>query len=268
MRWLSRRATAAPPPAPFILFSFGITRSGSTLGFEIARAALEQAGAPQPEPGKGDTLFIPGTKRPQIRRLTEMTTQTGGPIVAKLHNAPEEAARRALRKGAAKAHIMLRDPRDVALSLVDAGARARQAGGGAFSEVHTLADAKASIDKQMPMLLGWLQQPGGLCLSYPDLAFDTEATIKRILTHLDIDGDPNRILRAVRKRGKAKPLTAQRDRFLQAMSAADQDWFAAAYAPFYDHVLGQSQPDVAHLDSLQSADCTTMITPPSESETT
>ena len=268
MTWLSKFRRPPSPPeglGPVLLFSYGITRSGSTLAYLMAHFALELAGCRQPSlPGhRGRVNFVPRLDQVRIDMLSSIANDINAPLVVKLHNGPKGPATELLRTGRAKAHVIVRDPRDIALSLIDRGKAARKNNMKAFSEVHNLADAKASIDNQMPKLLRWLKQPGILRLDYSELVFNGDRSIQRILDHIGIAGNVGRIHRAIRKSGRAKPVTAQQDRYRAAMSDENQAWFEAAYKPFYDHVMPAERTNFDDIDDLKSPRCASMITPPS-----
>jgi len=195
-----------PVAEPFVFFSYGMTKCGSTLAFQLARVALLQAGMEQPVLPLDDY----GRKK-KINAVTEITPakgklileavrDLGHPLVLKTHRRPDPKVVKMIQHGNARAHAVFRDPRDMALSMLDHGVRARERGRPGFSEIETLEDARNGIRNQLDSLTAWLQLPGVRRLQYETLAFDAETAAASILDHLGIPGDPRRIARQVLKR--------------------------------------------------------------------
>ncbi len=228
---------------PFIFFSYGLTKSGSTLAFQLAVVALQQAGFPQPR------LEVPGlvvspkinaiehVSDAQAAALADTVRALGHPVALKTHTRPDPAVRALVATGAARAHAVVRDPRDIALSMLDHGARARARGRPAFSEIATLEDAIAGIDDQMRTLAGWLALPGVRVLRFDRLAFETTAAAAAILDQLGVPGDPCAIAREVLGGRFTQFNTGRRDRHLHEMAQADSARLRARYDPFFTHVL-------------------------------
>ncbi|MEM8789031.1 MAG: sulfotransferase domain-containing protein [Pseudomonadota bacterium] len=237
--WFNPRRQSAEA---FAFFSYGMTKCGSTLGFQLARVALVQAGFAQP--------LIPFPNRVRSRKinftgmfddahvgvLRRFVDDLGHPIVIKTHNRPDPPLVRLVEAGEVRAHAIFRDPRDMALSMLDSGARARARGKPAFAEFETLSDVQVGIDNQMNSLSAWLQLPGVRRLAYDRLAFDTEAAAAEILEHLGIDGEPRRIAHRVLRREFTQRNKAVPDRYLTEMAPADAAAFRRRYGPFFDHV--------------------------------
>ena len=133
-----------------IVLSYGMTKSGSTLAFELCKSVLQQRGYEQRRLPDGavapwhhinfmNTLTVENLQR----ALDEVSPKEI--IAVKTHVAigPDERAfiEKRIAEASIKVHVNYRDPREVCLSLVDAGVQAREKGRPAFAEIHTLADA-------------------------------------------------------------------------------------------------------------------------------
>ncbi|MEM9778372.1 MAG: sulfotransferase domain-containing protein [Pseudomonadota bacterium] len=234
--WFNQRRKAADP---FGFFSYGMTKCGSTLAFQLARVALIQAGFEQP--------LIPFPNRVAARKinftgmfdeahvavLRETIADLGHPVVIKTHNRPDLPLVRLVEDGEVRAHAVFRDPRDMALSLLDSGRENRARGRPAFTEFETLSDTHGGIRNQLDSLTAWLQMPGVRRLPYDRVAFETETAAAEILEHLGIDGEPRKIVRQVLRREFIQRNKAVRDRHKTEMSAEDQAAFGKLFAPFY-----------------------------------
>ncbi|MCK4861824.1 MAG: sulfotransferase domain-containing protein [Rhodobacteraceae bacterium] len=188
---------------PLIYFSYGMTKCGTTLAFHMVSEALSQAGYEQHR--LPESLIGPNKKLnfgqhftdDQADELWEFVQTIGHPIVIKTHTRPDPSVVRLIQNGQAIAHACYRDPRDMALSMLDHGKRARAQGNPAFAEIQTLEDAKSGIRNQCDSLTAWLRLPKVLPLDFEDIAFDMQATAQRILNQLDISGDPEKIVNKV-----------------------------------------------------------------------
>lgn len=162
---------------PRLHFSYGMTKSGSTLAFELARTGLELAGLAQPKlsdkavrkAGKINfTLHIDAAQADQIRAEVG---SIGHKILFKTHTRPDPAVIDMLISGEAAAHAIFRDPRDMALSMLDHGAKARHRQAQPFAEFVRLEDTIENIAHQSNSLLAWLSLPNVRPFSYDQIAF-------------------------------------------------------------------------------------------------
>ncbi len=237
---------------PLLYFSYGMTRAGSTLGFELVRTALEYCGYSQPL--LTSSALVAGRRinmaqhisPEQAEELLEEVRNIGHPVVIKTHTRPDDPAVVGLmQRGQAIAHAVYRDPRDMALSMVNAGERARAAGVPGFAEIHTLDDAFDNIRHQTNSLTAWLRLPGVLPLYYDDLAFDTEATARRILHQLGLQADAAFIARHVLTNRFTQKYKGQRQRFTDEMDPGLAKLIAQEFTPlFLDFIIHRADlPD-------------------------
>ncbi|MHA3913616.1 sulfotransferase domain-containing protein [Halovulum sp. GXIMD14793] len=234
---------------PFVFFSYGMTKCGSTLAFQLARTALLQAGMDQPQFDIPGLFIADGTNAvehitlDQAKALHAEVQRLGHPLALKTHTRPDDpAVVGMIQSGAARAHAVIRDPRDMALSMLDHGREAREEGRPAFAEIVTLDDAMTGIDNQLDSLSAWMQLPGVSVMKYDRLAFDTAAAATDILGQLGITGDPQKIATHVLRREFTQKNVGIRDRHKTQMRAADNARFVQRYAPFYDLLLGPDTP--------------------------
>ncbi|MEL6209844.1 MAG: hypothetical protein AAFR44_06615 [Pseudomonadota bacterium] len=178
-----------------LIFSYGMLKSGSTLAFHYTSALLDAAGPVQPDlPAEAlgaprRINYVDDVSPGQLGRLWLEAQRLGHPLVLKTHQRPGPAVLPLLRDGRASAHACWRDPRDMALSLMDHGARARARGQIPFSEIGTLDDALSSILGQIAAFDAW-QDAGALTLDYADIAFDAETTLDRLAAHHSVSRAP------------------------------------------------------------------------------
>jgi hypothetical protein len=174
-----------------IVLSYGMTKSGSTLAFELCKSILQQNGYEQRR--LPDWVVVPSH---HINFITDLSVdslqrlmQEVSPleiIAIKAHTAFDAAARQfiedSIRHGQMKVHLNYRDLREICLSLMDAGMQAREAGKPAFAEIHTLADAAKAARRQLAICRVWGALNGAMHLHYNDVAFDTRRVVDQMCT--------------------------------------------------------------------------------------
>lgn len=178
-----------------LYISYGVTRSGSTLAFNLALRLLRLAGYPQrqlPAPLVPDEHGFNYINEPKQAHLA--ATRPGELLAIKTHGAPDEAAGW-LRAGQALGHLVVRDPCAIALSLLGAGRLARTEGGG-FAGIDSLETALAHLRTQDRYVAEWVAQPNMLLLRYDELARDPAGCVGRMARQVGIRPD-TRLLRQV-----------------------------------------------------------------------
>jgi hypothetical protein len=189
---------------PLIYISYGMRKSGSTLAFEFTRAILEQNGfrqkrlSPEAVPGDASINFVQRLTAAQLERIETEARALGYPIVLKTHLPPTPDVEAWVKAGRAQGHCVYRDPREMALSLMDHGRRARASGARAFSNIHTLDDAVRDIRRQVPHFTSWVRLPGFIPLYYDDVAFASQDTIRRLCEQMGLRADPAKVERHVK----------------------------------------------------------------------
>lgn len=232
-----------------LVFSYGVPKSGSTLAFQIARAVAFLAGHSQrllPPPLSTPGHRVNFQQRLEVDLLHRAAALAGDRIlVIKTHDAPGAAWQAAYAdlasRGRARAIVNHRDPRDICLSLCDAGRLARAQGDSAFAEFVTLDDAAARVRGYLAEMEAWRGLPGVLDLRYEVCAFDMDRAIAAIRAHLGLPGRawPVRLYAgriAFTHRNKAVP-----ERHLAELGEEDRQRLGAAFAPYLD-AMGYQRP--------------------------
>jgi hypothetical protein len=220
-----------------------MTKCGSTLAFELARTGLELAGYPQPILGVDGLIddarinFASHLTHCQTTKIWDTVQSIGHPIVIKTHTRPDPCVIDLFTENRAMAHATYRDPRDMALSMIDHGNRNRAQGKMAFTEITDLNAARTNINSQIDTLTQWLVRPNCLPLFFDDLAFDTDATARQILANLQLEIEPNRVAKFVKKRRFTQKNKGVRRRFKNEMSLFERQSFRRQYAPLFKHLI-------------------------------
>jgi hypothetical protein len=239
-----------------LVFSYGIPKSGSTLAFELAKAVARLGGHRQPLlpavllPGGHKVNFAQDLVAADLPRLAEAAA--GRILLVKTHACPGPewvASYRALAaQGLVSAHVNHRDPRDICLSLLDAGRLARGRGERAFAEFVTLEDAVSGVRRYLAEQAVWEALPRVLALDYAICAFRMAEAVEAIKSDLGI-ACPNWLVRlwvqrfaftyrnkAVPARHEAELTPEQSDRLARDFAA----WLPAVGNPNYHRSTGQN----------------------------
>lgn len=226
-----------------LIFSYGMTKTGSTLAFELTRAALTLAGHRQERLSLDAVMdrkkinFVQHVDAKRADALRREVDRLGTPIVVKTHTRPDPAVIAMLQSGEAIATAAYRDPRDMALSMLDHGVRARAKGKASFSEFVSVEDTIDQIQHQTNSLAAWLTLPNVLPVYYEDLAFDMPRTTRGLIDHLGVQAsveDAMAIALTERFIQFNKGVSA---RHKDEMSRANSDRFLAIFAPLYDQLI-------------------------------
>ena len=228
---------------PLIYFSYGMTKSGSTLAFELARSALILSGKEQPRLSTDAVLdrkklnFVTHLSEDNVAALLSEAGELGHMIAIKTHTRPDPPVVRLLEDGLAMAHAVYRDPREMALSMVDHGVRAAAKGREAFTEYKTPQDAIDNLCHQSNSLLAWLSLPNVRPLYYDDIAFNTEKTATMMMDEMGIAaplGDVIYMATHQRFTQLNKGIQARHEtEMAEDLSAT----FRAAFAPFFERLI-------------------------------
>jgi hypothetical protein len=159
-------------------------------------------------------------------------------LALRTHSEPYQPMVDLLKATGGKTHIAIRDPRDVALSLMDVSAKrlATQKENRAGIVLDDFATTFPEIHKNINAVTGWSDQTDCLTLYYEDTCFRPEVSIGAICSQLKLDVDKNLYQTFAREaalnpNGKlnvGKPM-----RHTKEMSARNQSLFLEEFAEFY-----------------------------------
>jgi hypothetical protein len=179
-----------------IVLSYGMTKSGSTLAFELCKSVLQQKAYEQRRLPDGIVApwhhinFLTDLSRDSLWRAMQevspmeiITIKTHVAFAAEDRQFIEDS----IRDDQMKVHVNYRDPREICLSLMDAGVHAREAEKPAFSEIRTLGDAARIVTRQLSICRQWGSLQGALHIHYNDAAFDTRRVVDQMSADFGFD---------------------------------------------------------------------------------
>jgi hypothetical protein len=153
-------------------------KSGSTYAFELTKAMFVKNGYPQPrlsdyavETGH-DINFVRDWTQKQLEAIIDEASNNNTIIVIKTHRPPSQEVAKLLEDNLAVGHAVYRDPRDIALSLLDAGNYAREKGYQAFSDIKNLDDTVKRIHRQIKIFKQWVNLKNIKSINYQSLTND------------------------------------------------------------------------------------------------
>lgn len=231
-----------------LVLCYGIQKSGSTLTFEMVKAALASAGFAQDfirnDLGRPKGNFINTTRDNIVSMIEEI-----GPdrrIAAKSHSgfAKHLSAwlEGLMREGKLRVIASYRDPRDACLSLVDAAAKSRLIGRYNFAEVATLDDAVDFIEARIGAFEKWAALEGTLLLDYETVAFAPDTALDAIERTLGIVSDRQAVLRHAFEEADTLKNKAQPARHRDELSPADNARLTERFQGFLTRYVRPSGP--------------------------
>lgn len=220
-----------------IYICYGITKSASTFLYQMTEEVFRAAGRPVVRLGK------PFRKADSIENyfnfiddalLAEIERHTGGAdIVLKTHGPPRGGVAAMVSRGQVLASASIRDPREIALSMLDHGTRSRLWRNTAFSEFVTVQDTLNSIDIQLGCFREWAGLKTIEIFTYNDICYASEAVVGAIARQIGADIDADRVIRRFADKGTIGQFSKGRALRYSEMSEADQTVFRERYADLY-----------------------------------
>jgi hypothetical protein len=229
-----------------LVLCYGIQKSGSTLAFELVKGVLQSAEFEQPflrnERFKSGTPipssarnYIEGVTQEKIAELCDeigpdrrIAVKTHGAFPAKIFPWLEDMQ----AQGALQIIVSWRDPRDICLSLLDAGAASRRSNAGAFSELETLDDAVAYVDQRLARYRRWAALRGTLRLEYDTAAFAPDDAISAIEMALGVTSNHDRVKTHAFDHADTRKNKALPDRYMTELSAEHRTKLAETFHRF------------------------------------
>jgi hypothetical protein len=227
-----------------LIICYGITKSGSTLAFELIKGMLESVGHGQVR--LPDGAINPGHRINYVQpldrnRLSQLLEAVGDRWIAvKTHAGFPDVMLPQLERLQNQQRIQIvasyRDPRDICLSLIDAGHRSRAEGKKEFSEVNDLETAIPRVSEQIVKFNKWAAIKGTLRLDYDLVAFSPDAAIDRIEQSLGFVCDRARAKEHAFEQAFTQMNKGQRSRAREEMSEEQYAELTRTFSSFISNV--------------------------------
>lgn len=229
---------------PRLYVCFGVPKSGSTLAFKLSQGIALRAGFDQSPllPDRGGNAYGNQSEDGFAALLQAAEALDRRMVVVKTHAEATSSVFRAVEDGKAIVQAHTRDPRDIALSMLDAAGRQDAWGKDHQGQpLQRIDDTRIRLRRLIARHSFWAGLPGALCLDYEHTAFATPQTAKRIAEHMGLKCAPLRDALRV-KRQFTQFNTGQTQRHLREM---EPDQLVEWYDAFREHI-DQYCPPVGH----------------------
>lgn len=229
-----------------IHISYGMVKSASTLTYQLIEAILHHGGRnpvilrPPLRPALSVTNYFDDIDMALIRRVQQAAGTRD--VVLKTHQRPAPDVLAMVEQGELHASASFRDPREIALSMVDHGRRSRRWAIPEFSECRTVYDCCPAIDQQSETLRIWCSIPQVERIAYNDICFDMPSVIARLSARMGVCGDADAVERTFADTRIIGQFNKGVPNRYHEMSAAESDHFLDRYAPFYDDFMPDPCP--------------------------
>jgi len=236
---------------PLLYISYGVPKSGSTLVFEITRRAFEVNGIPQYR--LSDNAVCAGHEINFVRDwnderildalLTE-AEELKSTIVIKTHRSPSERIKELANDGLIVGHIVYRDPRDIALSMLDHGRKARKNGEIAFSDIRDIMQAMYRVKSRLEQFYEWLEIPKFFINSYEDMIHHSREFETKLKQQTGLEFNLDDIVSYVRSNRFTQFNKGVVRRFEEEMSESNKSMFYGEFEDFISkYISNKNFPD-------------------------
>ena len=221
-----------------IYICFGMTKSASTFLYQLTEQTFRAAGR---RPARLDPPFRPlrsvenyfDTIDPTL--LLAISERIGErDVVLKTHQELHPEVAREIDSGLRLASASIRDPREIALSMVDHGRRARRWGHADFAECRAVCDALPSLDNQIANFKRWSALRTLEIFRYNEICFDSAAVVARIAAQIGVAVDPDEVLAPFHDKRLVGQFNWGAAMRYREMPREQQSVFLDRYAQFYD----------------------------------
>ena len=220
-----------------IYICFGMMKSASTFLYQLTEETFRAAGRkpvrlrPPFRPWWSVENYFDDIDLTLLDAISEQVRARD--VVLKTHQGLHPQVGRRIEAGRALACASIRDPREIALAMVDHGLRSIRWGEPEFRECRTVFDTWPSLDNQVSNLGCWLALNPIEVFRYNDICFETDAVVKRIASRIGVTVDASEVLRTF----SSKRIVGQFNRGAalryRDMPEGEQSAFLDRYAGLY-----------------------------------
>lgn len=241
-----------------IFISFGMLKSASTMLYQLTEEIFRAAGRRPVTLGRpfkpllSVENYFDVIDELLLARIADATA--GRDIVLKTHQRPSPAVAEMIAQRRITASIAIRDPREIALSMVDHGERSRRANRPEFAECIYVQDCLPSLDHQIASVQAWQALPGVPVFRYADICTRTDRVVDELARRIGVEVDAGQIAHLFHQgRGVGQFNKGVMDRFHE-MAPATSTLFLDRYGDFY-HSFGlpMREPSPTLLPEIKSS---------------
>lgn len=223
----------------FIYFSYGMTKSASSFVYQLEEEIFKHS--------KYEVVKLPfeirGNKA--IENYMEPITDeriekilnwlpSNAVTVIKTHGAPSQLACDLVNEGHAYASATYRDPRDIAISLLDHGQRSRETNIPDFANFLAPLDTLPELQHQVKRLNNWLDLSGCSAFSYNKIRSQPRDVVLEILQQTNLSNiNVTEVLKPFEDKSNIIHYNVGAPgRFVSSMSDFERESFETAFSDF------------------------------------
>ena len=229
-----------------IYISYGVTKSASTFLYQLTEEVFRSAGrevarlGPPLRSAISVENYFDCIDAAFLERL-ERGLKWDADIVLKTHGPLHPEVRALIEAGVILANASIRDPREIALSMLDHGVRARTWRRRPFAEYQNVRDTLPALDLQFGRFRDWSAARGVKVFTFNQICFGTPDVVDQLAKQVGVQVDAERIVAKYQDRtliGQFSKGVAFRYR---EMSPEDDRLFLARYADLYANISFETQ---------------------------
>jgi hypothetical protein len=221
-----------------IYICYGVTKSASTFLYQLTEETFRSGGrrvahlGPPFRPRLSVDNYIERIDLDFLARLkTELRPDED--VVLKTHGLLYPEMRDLVQAGAVLANASIRDPREIALSMVDHGVRSRHVRQKAFSEHHDVRDTLATLDDQFERFRVWSSASRVQVFTFNQICFSTAEVVDRLAKQIGVEVDASAVATKFGDRTRIGQFSKGVAFRYREMSPDDDRLFLERYADLY-----------------------------------
>ena len=220
-----------------IYICFGMTKSASTFLYQLIEETFRTAGRPAARLGPpfcprwSAENYVDDIEPELLERIS--TTLGKRDVILKTHQWLHPEVARRIDERSLLACASIRDPREIALAMVDHGRRSRRRGDAEFAECHTVFDTFPSLDNQTANFARWSALKRIEIFRFNEICFDSAAVVARIAAQVGVAVDPAEVSRPFRDKGLIGQFNKGAALRYREMAPDQQSVFLERYAKLY-----------------------------------
>jgi hypothetical protein len=240
-----------------IYICYGMTKSASTFLYQLTERLALLAGrkparlGPPFRPAWSLNNYFDRIDPPLVRDIQARVGRDD--VVLKTHGPPDPEIAQRVARGEILASASMRDPREIALSMIDHGTRSRRWGYAEFSECRLPLDAWPSLDNQVETYGLWAAIPKIRTFSYNEICFDTLAAVRKLAAQIGVAADPERVIQPFQCHNLIGQFSKGAALRYREMPLEEQQLFLARYASFYQR-FSLETPEATQVAERQKSD--------------
>ncbi len=220
-----------------IYICYGITKSASTFLYQMTEEVFSSSGrkiARLREPFRKNDSIDNYFNLIDSELLSRIADAIGDQdIVLKTHGPATEDIAKLVASGRLLASASIRDPREIALSMLDHGQRSRKWKYQRFSEFAVLDDTLNAIDGQLRYFQSWADIAAVRVFKYNDICFNSAAVLKLIAEQIGSGVNSDGVLDVFRHKTRIGQFSKGKALRYRELNDADQELFLERYRDLY-----------------------------------